>query len=207
MVDHDVTARLQRFLSRTPDLASSVFVAQSADVIGAVSVGDCSSIWFQAVVRGDINEIQIGQRTNIQDGSILHVADDYPVWIGDDVTCGHRAVIHACRINNRVLIGMGAIILDGVEVGSDSIIGAHTLVTKGTKIPPGSLVMGSPGKVVRSLNAEEIAALPKMAAKYVAVAARYSERERAGAPRSTRQANTASDRTRADRFNSTERSR
>lgn len=173
MVEPEVAARLQRFLNRRPNLAPSVFVAQTADVIGAVSVGEYSSIWFQTVIRADINEIQIGRRTNIQDGSVLHVADDYPVWIGDDVTCGHRAVIHACRINDRVLIGMGAIVLDGAEVGSDSIIEAHTLVTKDTKIPAGSLVIGSPGKVVRSLNAEEIATLPKMAAKYVAVAARY----------------------------------
>ena len=176
MVEAEVAARLQRFLNRKPNLAPSVFVAQTADVIGEVSVGEYSSIWFQTVIRGDINEIQIGRRTNIQDGSVLHVADDYPVWIGDDVTCGHRAVIHACRINDRVLIGMGAIVLDGAEVGSDSIIGAHTLVTKDTKIPPLSLVIGSPGKVVRSLNAEEIAALPKMAAKYVAVAAGYRAR-------------------------------
>jgi carbonic anhydrase/acetyltransferase-like protein (isoleucine patch superfamily) len=181
MLEQQVAARLQRFLNQRPNLAPSVFVAQTADVIGAVSVGEYSSIWFQAVIRGDINEIQIGQRTNIQDGSVLHVADDDPVWIGDDVTCGHRAVIHACRINDRVLVGMGAIILDGAEVGSDSIVGAHTLVTKGTKIPPGSLVIGSPGKVVRSLRAEEIAALTKMAAKYVSVAAHYrtSENEKA----------------------------
>lgn len=184
---------MQRFLNRTPIIASPVFVAKTADVIGAVSVGEYSSIWFQTVIRGDINEIEIGRRTNIQDGSVLHVADDYPVRIGDDVTCGHRAVIHACRINDRVLVGMGAIILDGAEVGSDSIIGAHTLVTKGTKIPPGSLVIGSPGKIVRSLNAEEIAALPKMAAKYVAVAAEYNERERAGTPGAARQQARASE--------------
>jgi carbonic anhydrase/acetyltransferase-like protein (isoleucine patch superfamily) len=177
MVDHEVTARLQLFLNRSPVLAPSVFVAATADVIGAVSVGEHSSIWFQVVIRGDINEIEIGRRTNIQDGSVLHVADDYSVRIGDDVTCGHRAVVHACRINDRVLVGMGAIILDGTDIGSDSIIGAHTLVTKDTKIPPGSLVLGSPGKVVRSLNAAEIAELPKMAAKYVAVAAQYRTRE------------------------------
>jgi carbonic anhydrase/acetyltransferase-like protein (isoleucine patch superfamily) len=183
MVEKEVFARLQGFLHKQPKLAPSVFVARTADLIGAVSVDEHSSIWFQTVVRADINEIVVGRRTNIQDGCILHVADDYPVRIGDDVTCGHRAVIHACHICDRVLVGIGAIILDGAEIGSDSIIGAHTLVTKGTKIPPGSLVLGSPGKVIRSLGAEEIAALPKMAAKYVAVAAEYrsseSERERA----------------------------
>jgi gamma-carbonic anhydrase len=165
----------QRFLSRQPKLAPSVFVARTADVMGAVSVEEHSSIWFQAVIRADINEIVIGRRTNIQDGCILHVADDYSVQIGDDVTCGHRAVIHACQIKDRVLVGMGAIILDGAVIGSDSIIGAHTLVTKGAYIPPGSLVLGSPGKVIRSLRTEEIAALPRMAAKYVAVAAAHRD--------------------------------
>ena len=173
MAEKEVFTSWQRFLPKQPKLAPSVFVARTADVVGAVSVDEDSSIWFQAVVRADINEIIIGQRTNIQDGCILHVADDYPVRIGDDVTCGHRAVIHACHISDRVLVGMGAIILDGAEIGSDSIIGAHTLVTKGTKVPPGSLILGSPGKVIRSLGAKEIAALPRMAAKYVAVAAAY----------------------------------
>ena len=173
MPEKEVFASWQRFLPQQPKLAPSVFVARTADVIGAVSVDEHSSIWFQAVVRADINEILVGRRTNIQDGCVLHVADDYAVRIGDDVTCGHRAVIHACHIGDRVLVGMGAIILDGAEVGSDCIVGAHTLVTKATKIPPGSLVWGSPGRVIRCLGAEELAALPKMAAKYVAVAAAY----------------------------------
>ena len=173
MAENEIFPSWQRLFHKQPRLAPSVFVARTADVIGAVSVDEHSSIWFQAVVRADINEIFIGRRTNIQDGCVLHVADDYPVQIGDDVTCGHRAVIHACHIGDRVLVGMGALILDGAEIGSDSIIGAHTLVTKGTKIPPGSLVLGSPGKVIRSLGAEELAVLPKMAAKYVAVAAAY----------------------------------
>jgi gamma-carbonic anhydrase len=173
MVEKEVFTNWQRFLPQQPKIAPSVFVAQSADVIGAVSVGEHSSIWFQAVIRADINEIIIGRRTNIQDGCVLHVADDYPVRIGDDVTCGHRALIHACYIGDRVLVGMGAIVLDGAEIGCDSIIGAHTLVTKGTKVPPGSLILGSPGKVIRPLRAEEIAALPRMAAKYVAVAAAH----------------------------------
>ena len=173
MPEEKILASWQRFLNQQPKLAPSVFVAHTADVIGAVSVEEHSSIWFQTVIRADINEIVVGRRTNIQDGCVLHVADDYSVQIGDDVTCGHRAVIHACHIGDRVLVGMGAIILDGAEIGSDSIIGAHTLVTKGTKIPPGSLVLGSPGKVIRSLEAEETAALPRMAAKYVAVAAAY----------------------------------
>ena len=169
----EVADRLQIFLQRKPELASA-FLAGNATVIGAVYADEQSSIWFHAVVRADINEIRIGKRTNIQDGSILHVADDHPVRIGDDVTCGHRALIHACTIGSRVLIGMGAIILDGAEIGSDTIIGAQTLVTKGTRIPPGSLVLGSPGKVIRTLTQQEIADLPKLAAKYVAVAQAYS---------------------------------
>jgi gamma-carbonic anhydrase len=173
MIEREVVAGWQRSIRRAPRIAPSVFVARSADVIGAVSVDEYSSIWFQAVIRADINEIIIGRRTNIQDGCIVHVADDYAVRIGDDVTCGHHAVIHACHVGDRVLVGMGAIILDGAEVGSDSIIGAQTLVTKGTKIPPGSLVLGSPGKVIRSLRPEEIAGLPKLASKYVAVAEAY----------------------------------
>jgi gamma-carbonic anhydrase len=173
MIEQKAAVSWPSFLHRQPQLAPSVFVVRSADIIGAVSIAEDSSVWFQVVIRADINEIRIGRRSNIQDGSILHVADDYPVRIGDDVTCGHRAVIHACQVNDRVLVGMGAIILDGAEIGSDSIIGAHTLVTKGTEIPPGSLVVGSPGKVVRSLKPEEIAFLPKMAAKYVAVAAAH----------------------------------
>ena len=181
MLRPDVANRLHRFLGKGPEIAPSVFVASSAEIIGAVFVSDHSSIWYQAVIRGDINEIRIGQRTSIQDGCVIHVADDYPALIGDDVTCGHRAVVHACTIGDRVLVGMGAVILDGAEVGSDSIIGAQTLITKGTKIPAGSLVLGSPGKVVRSLTVEEIAGLPKMAAKYVAVAEAHlkERRERA----------------------------
>ena len=173
MVEHEDTDNWPPFLQKRPELAPSVFVARTADIIGAVYIGEHSSIWYQTVLRGDINEIRIGRRTNIQDGSVLHVADDYPVRIGDDVTCGHRVVIHACTINDRVLVGMGAIILDGAEIGADSIIGAHTLVTKGVKIPAGSLVMGSPGKVIRPLTADEMSFLPKMAAKYVAVAAAH----------------------------------
>jgi carbonic anhydrase/acetyltransferase-like protein (isoleucine patch superfamily) len=170
MFQQEVSDSWTHFLHQRPELAPSVFVARTADIMGAVYIAEYSSVWYQAVLRGDINEIRVGRRTNIQDGSVLHVADDYPVRIGDDVTCGHRAVIHACTVSDRVLVGMGAIILDGAEIGADTIIGAHTLVTKGAKIPPGSLVIGSPGKVVRSLTADEVAFIPKMAAKYVAVA-------------------------------------
>jgi len=128
------------------------------------------------VVRADIHSIQIGSRTNIQDGSILHVADQFPLFIGNEVTCGHRAILHACSIGDRVLIGMGAIILDGAEIGPDCIIGAQALVTKGSKILPGSLVIGSPAKVHRSLTNLEITSIALLADKYVNVAAYHRDR-------------------------------
>jgi gamma-carbonic anhydrase len=171
MESHDVLSRLTKYLERQPSIAETAFVAPDATLIGAVTVGQHASIWYQAVVRADIHSIQIGNRTNIQDGSILHVADQYPLTIGDDVTCGHRAIIHACSIADRVLIGMGAVILDGAEIGSDCIIGAQALVTKGSKLPAGSLVIGSPAKVLRSLTDAEKASISALAEKYVSVAA------------------------------------
>jgi len=117
MEPHDVQIRLADYLERPPSIAETAFVAPTASLMGAVVVGEYSSIWYQAVVRADIHFIQIGNRTNIQDGSILHVADQYPLIIGNEVTCGHRAIVHACSIGDRVLIGMGAIILDGAQIG------------------------------------------------------------------------------------------
>jgi gamma-carbonic anhydrase len=172
MIDsHDVLGRLAEYLERRPCVAETAFVAPSATLAGAVSVGEHSSIWYQTVVRADIHSIQIGNRTNIQDGSILHVADQYPLLIGNEVTCGHRAILHACSIGDRVLVGMGAIILDGAEIGPDCIVGAQALITKGSKISPGSLVIGSPAKVLRPLTDVEIASIALLAGKYVNVAA------------------------------------
>ncbi|HZC34179.1 MAG TPA: gamma carbonic anhydrase family protein [Chthoniobacterales bacterium] len=168
---HDVLSRLANYLERQPSIAETAFVAPDARLMGAVTIGQHSSIWYQAVVRADIHSIQIGSRTNIQDGSILHVADQYSLTIGDDVTCGHRAIAHACAIADRVLIGMGAVILDGAEIGSDCIIGAQALVTKGFKVPAGSLVIGSPAKVLRPLTDVEKASISALADKYVKVAA------------------------------------
>jgi carbonic anhydrase/acetyltransferase-like protein (isoleucine patch superfamily) len=165
--------RLSYYLSARPAIPASAFVAPNATVIGSVRLGEDSSVWYQAVVRGDINHIVIGQRTNIQDGAILHVADAFPLLIGQEVSCGHRAILHASTVADRVLIGMGATVMDGAEIGSDSIIGAHSLVTKGTKLPPGTLIMGAPAKVVRDLTTEEIAGIARLAAKYVEVAAFY----------------------------------
>ena len=176
MGSHDVHSRLAEYLECQPSIAETAFVAPTANLMGAVTVGEHSSIWYQVVVRADIHSIQIGSRTNIQDGSILHVADQFPLFIGNEVTCGHRAILHACSIGDRVLIGMGAIILDGAEIGPDCIIGAQALVTKGSKILPGSLVIGSPAKVHRRLTNLEITSITLLAAKYVNVAAYHRDR-------------------------------
>jgi gamma-carbonic anhydrase len=174
---HPVLERLGQFLEARPIISDDVYMAPNATVLGKVSIRSGSSVWFQCVIRADINEIRIGERTNIQDGSILHVADRYGLTIGDRVCCGHRAILHACTIGDSVLIGMGAIVLDGAEVGTGSIVGAGALITKGTRIPPGSLVLGSPGKVVRRLTPDEQQGIEALAEKYVVVAKRYGKFE------------------------------
>ena len=174
---HPVLERLGRFLATKPIIPDDVYVAPNATILGKVSIGSGSSVWFQSVIRADINEIRIGENTNIQDGSILHVADRYGLTIGDQVCCGHRAILHACTIGDRVLIGMGAIVLDGAEIGTGSIVGASALITKATRIPPGSLVLGSPGKFVRTLTPGEQKGIEDLAEKYVAVAKYYGRLE------------------------------
>jgi gamma-carbonic anhydrase len=170
-----IADRLKFFLSERPILSEKIYLAGNATILGKVTIGAGSSVWYQSVIRADLNEIIIGECTNIQDGSILHVADQFPLVIGDYVTCGHRAVIHACTIGNSVLIGMGAIVMDGTIVGSGSIIGANTLVTKGSVIPPGSVVLGSPGKVIRPVTIKEGQEIQQLAKKYVAVSAFYRD--------------------------------
>lgn len=151
-----------------PYIHETAFVAPSADIIGEVQIGEDSSIWFQVVIRADVGSVSIGKRSNIQDHSMLHLTrGKNPLIIGDDVTVGHRATLHGCKIGNRVLIGMGAILLDDAEIGEDCIIGAGALITQGIKIPPGSMVLGVPGKVIRPLKQEELDFLPKSAAHYV----------------------------------------
>lgn len=159
--------QLNTFLRARPSLGAGVYIAKSAVVLGDVRLGDYSSVWYHAVVRGDINYIQIGRGSNIQDNAVLHLADEYPCILGDFVTVGHSAIIHACTIGNEVLIGMGATVLDGAVVGDQCLIGAKALVTGGTKIPAGSLVLGAPAKIVRQLTAEERADLKHWADKYV----------------------------------------
>ena len=154
-------------LARGPRIHPSAFVVPGATVIGDVTLGVQSSVWFGAVLRGDINRIVIGAQTNLQDGVIVHLSDDHPALVGDRVTIGHGAIVHACTVGDEVLIGMGAIILDGVEIGARTIIGANALVTTGMKIPPGSLVLGSPAKVTRALSSAEQEKISYWALKYV----------------------------------------
>lgn len=167
--------RLDRYLRTPPRIGAGVFIARNATVIGDVTLGAKASVWYGAVLRGDINRIVVGEGSNVQDNAVVHLADDYPALIGNYVTVGHSAIVHACVIGDECLIGMGATILDGAEIGDQCIIGAGALVTPRTKIPPGSMVLGSPGKVVRPLSAEERAGLRYWADKYVANAAYHLE--------------------------------
>ena len=168
--------RLARHLDARPTIHPTAFVAPGAALIGDVTLAEESSVWFQTVLRGDLNRIVIGPRSNVQDGAVVHLADDLGTFVGELVTVGHKAILHACTIADEVLVGMGAIILDGAEIGARSIIGAGALVTGGKKIPPGSLVLGSPAKVVRMLSSEEQAGIRVWAEKYVALSRAYRER-------------------------------
>jgi carbonic anhydrase/acetyltransferase-like protein (isoleucine patch superfamily) len=172
--------RMARHFAQKPKLHPTAYVAPGAVVRGDVTLGEESSIWFHATLRGDINSIVIGARSNIQDGSVIHLADDFPTIVGEFVTVGHRAILHACKVGDEVLVGMGAILLDGVEVGARSIIGANALVTQHTRIPPGSLVLGSPAKVVRQLDVSEQRSLKSWAEKYVQLSRVYRAADESG---------------------------
>jgi carbonic anhydrase/acetyltransferase-like protein (isoleucine patch superfamily) len=163
----DLDKQLDRFLRAKPKLGAGVYIAKGAVVVGDVRLGDYSSVLYNAVVRGDINYIEIGHHTNIQDNVVVHLADEFPCIIGDYVTVGHSAVVHACTLGNEVLVGMGAIVLDGAVVGDQCLIGANALVTGGTQVPAGSLLLGSPAKVVRMLSPKERGELKHWADKYV----------------------------------------
>ena len=159
-----------------PKLHETVYVEESAQVIGDVEAGAYSSFWFNAVVRGDVNYIRIGARTNIQDNSTLHVTKEtFPLILGDDITVGHSVVLHGCVIEDRCLMGMGSIVLDGAFIGADSIIAAGALVTEGMKVPPCSLVMGLPGRVVRTLTPDEAVRNLRSATNYVGYAKDYKD--------------------------------
>ena len=151
-----------------PQIAASALVAPTATIIGDVVIGEESGIWFGVIVRGDVNAIRIGRRTNLQDGTIVHVTSGtHPTTVGDGVTIGHGVKLHGCTIGDGCLIGIGAIVLDGVEVGAESLVAAGSLLAPGTRVPPGSLVVGSPGKVKRCLADAERAQLRALAARYV----------------------------------------
>jgi len=162
------------FGDKRPVIDPTVYVPESAMVIGDVTIGPQSSVWFHTVVRGDIEAVRIGARSNIQDNSTIHVVGGrWPTIVGDDVTVGHAVVLHGCTIGNGTLVGMGAIVLDGAEVGDQCLVGAGALVTPGTKIPPRSLVLGSPGKRVREITPDEAARLATATANYLALSAQY----------------------------------
>ena len=170
--------RLEKYLSRTPEIDDSAYVAPSAVIMGSVKIGPKASVWPTVVLRGDIEDIEIGEGSNVQDGCVVHLADDLSAKIGKYVTVGHMAMIHACTIEDECLIGMKATVLDGAVIGRRSIVGAGAVVTKNTHVPPGSLVLGMPAKVVKQLSEEEQATLKPWAEKYIIVAAAHKAREK-----------------------------
>ena len=162
------------FRGKIPIYDESVFIAENASIIGDVILGRESSVWFNVVIRGDVNFIRIGERTNIQDGSVLHVTHNkYSLNIGNDVTIGHNATVHGCTVNNRVLIGMGAVILDNSVINSDSIIAAGALIKENFTVPQGVLAAGVPGRIVRDLKEDEILKIRQSAKNYAAYALDY----------------------------------
>jgi len=171
---------IETFDGISPDIHPSAFIAGSADVIGRVKIEEDASIWYNVTLRGDINDIVVGPKSNVQDNAVLHLADDYGAYLGELVTIGHSAIVHACTVKDEVLVGMGACILDGAVIGERSIIGANALVTGGTIIPPGSLVLGSPAKVVKTLDLKDQANIKKWAEKYVRNARKFMARPNGG---------------------------
>ncbi len=158
---------IEPFEDHWPEIDETAFVAASADLIGRVRIGSEASVWYNATLRGDIHEIEVGPRSNVQDNAVLHVESNRGCYLGELVTIGHGAIVHACKVSDEVLVGMGATVLDGAVIGERSIIGANALVTMNMDIPPGSLVLGSPGKVVRQLSREEQKEVRVWAQKYV----------------------------------------
>jgi len=174
-----IQERLAKHLGQTPDTARALFVAANATVIGDVTLGAQSSVFYGAVLRGDIARIVVGEGSNLQDNAIVHLADDLDTIIGASCTIGHAAIIHACTVEDECLIGMGATILDGARIGARSLVGANSLVPQGMIVPPGSLVYGAPAKVVSKLSLDEQGRLRGWAEKYVEVAKAHAARSRA----------------------------
>jgi carbonic anhydrase/acetyltransferase-like protein (isoleucine patch superfamily) len=160
---------------------ATAFVAENAVVIGDVTIGAESSVWFGCVIRGDRSPVVVGARCNIQDGAIIHEAPDHPVWIGDDVSLGHGAIVHGATLGDRVLVGIRAVVLNGASIGSDCVIGAGAVVTPGMQVPDGSIVLGLPGRVVRSVKEDDLDLIRRTAVNYVLLSRRYVSEE-AGQP-------------------------
>ena len=168
---HPVEALLDRFLRRAPVLGAGVYLAKTAVVVGDVTLGDRASVWYGAVLRGDINRIVVGEGSNIQDNAVVHLADDFPALIGSHVTVGHSAIVHACTVGDETLVGMGATILDGAVIGRQCLVGAHALVKQGMAGPQSPLVLGAPAKIVRAPSPGERGGLRGLAGETVANAA------------------------------------
>ena len=167
---------IRTFKGIKPAIPDSCFIEDTAVVIGDVVMGEDCSVWFNAVIRGDVNHIRIGNRTNVQDLCMLHVTHDtHPLIIGSEVTIGHSVVLHGCTIKDRVLVGMGAIVMDGAVIGEDSVVGAGALVVEGTVVPPKSVILGSPGRVRRGASDAELAWIKESAANYVKYARQYMD--------------------------------
>jgi carbonic anhydrase/acetyltransferase-like protein (isoleucine patch superfamily) len=180
---------LRPFRSSVPKVHPSAYVDESAQVIGDVEIGQESSVWMNVVIRGDVNIIRIGDRTNIQDGTVIHVMrDTHATRIGNEVTVGHAAILHGCTIHDRVLIGMGSMLLNGAEIGADSIVAAGTLVPEGKTFPPRSLLMGRPAVLKRELSDADVAAIRDYAQRYVGYRKDYMPRLRQGSGASRRSA-------------------
>jgi carbonic anhydrase/acetyltransferase-like protein (isoleucine patch superfamily) len=162
------------FQGITPKIAEGVFIADTATVIGDVEIGEDASVWFGSVIRGDVNYIRIGARTNIQDMTMIHVSSKtHSTILEDEITVGHRVTLHGCHVESRCLIGIGAIVMDGVRVGNNSLVGAGSLLTPGTQIPPRSLVLGAPARVKRELTDDEIAYLDRSWRNYTELKSKY----------------------------------
>lgn len=170
------------FLPTELDIAPDAFVAPGAIVVGRVTIGSAASIWYGCVVRGDIEPITIGARTNIQDGTIVHVDDNLPTHVGADVTVGHRAIVHACDVGDGALIGMGAVVLSGAKVGEQALVAAGAVVREGFVVPPRTLVAGVPAKIRGELDAETLARMRENAEHYVAYSRAYLEGRLGGGP-------------------------
>ena len=166
---------IRRNIRTVPRVSPDAYIAGDATVVADVEVGPEASVWHQAVLRGDVARVVLGAQSNVQDGAVVHTADELPALIGKLVTVGHKAIVHACTVEDEVLVGMGAIILDGARVGTRSIIGANATVKQGMEIPPGSLVLGTPAKVVRTLSEAEQDEIKMWALRYVRLSREYLE--------------------------------